>query len=187
MQFKFFYRWFTSVSELKNLFKISLAVLAIITVLAAGFYFLIQMRSDDTQVRAFAKSSNSIHNERLYAELFDDFDVYYEQIEAENLSSYQAISAQVEGGVRHGLDYHDHVNSLSPTDGTLDLFDSLTRETDLITGAYSSLSSCLQARLSSDIENANLYLEQARQEWQAATDLRSQNSLDISALLSSTK
>jgi hypothetical protein len=140
-------------------------------------------RKDTTQTYTFVTSAQTFHNNLDERDFQDDFQFLSQVITETSPESSSDIDLMIMDALLSYGSYGDQFSWLYPTMDSLDLFESLLREGNLISSCFSRLSRAWLSKKFGDELAFQEHLDVGRDYYNQAIELRAQNKQQINDLL----
>jgi hypothetical protein len=167
----------------KDLIKTTVIIVLVIVVIVGSIQLYNMTRKDTTQTYTFVTSAQTFHNNLDERDFQDDFQFLSQVITETSPESSSDIDLMIMDALLSYGSYGDQFSWLYPTMDSLDLFESLLREGNLISSCFSRLSRAWLSKKFGDELAFQEHLDVGRDYYNQAIELRAQNKQQINDLL----
>ena len=164
--------------------KVTIVLVLVVVLITVGIELFSSTRDKGAQqLYDFVTAAKTFHEKIEGSVLLEDFNTLVQLILDETPEDATEISTLIVNGSLSARGYKEQFNWLypPPTD-ELEIFSSLIREGQLIQSCYSKLNLAWQKKKSRDELACVQYCEEARELFEKAISLRTQNRIDLDNL-----
>ena len=167
----------------KDLIKTTIIIVLVIVVIVGSIQLYNMARKDTAQTYTFVTSAQTFHGNLDERNFQDDFQYLSQIITESSPESSSDIDLMITDVLLSYGSYGDQFSWLYPTMDSLDLFESLIREGNLISSCFSRLSRAWSSKKFGDELAFQKHLDTGRDYYNQAIELRAQNKQKINDLL----